>query len=95
MRFDIPNCPDCGDPAGSIIESVEVRSFLTNSNGQFHFDTTMSDVNWETQTPVQEAEGPDLYVYLGCSRYGNCWRSKGTELESAFAEDAATSEITS
>ena len=77
-----------------MIESVEVRSFLTESNGQFFFDKTLSDVNWESQTPVQEADGAGVYVHLGCSGCGNCWRCKATELDIGFVEDAAKSEVT-
>ena len=84
MRFQTPKCLDCGQPAASIIETVEVRSYPQQSDGQFYFERAMNDVNWETQAPLQESESGDAFVHLGCSGCGSYWRSKTTELDVGF-----------
>ena len=89
MRFEIPNCPECSESAASLIESVEVRSYLDQTNGQFFFSKSHSDVNWDTQSPLQETVGDETYVFLGCNGCGNCWQSKASQLDLGYVEDRA------
>ena len=74
MRFNKPKCPECGQLAAGILETVSGLALLRFTNarsGRAMYDGEM-DVDWDSQNTCL---APDGRVFLECQN-GHLWLSK-------------------
>ena len=78
MRFDKPNCPECGEQVYSILETLYASALITESveaDGSFDYYGE-SKMHWDTQEPVEDADG----ITLQCHN-GHEWQSRDLDNE--------------
>lgn len=72
MKLSVPICPECGEPADGIYETLCATAWIERyEDGEFEYIGD-SDIGWDTQEPdVDEANT----ALVRCNRV-HTWRSK-------------------
>jgi hypothetical protein len=83
MKLAKPNCPTCGKPARGTLDTIYGVALLAepDKDGQTDY-IGETDVNWDSQRPVDDPEG----ITLECQE-GHQWVSSCEDWSDAPAEE--------
>lgn len=74
MRFDKPNCPKCGEPASSVLESLQGDALIfEQDDGSFDYEGE-TEVKWDSQETLVSRRG---LVTLSCGNHS--WKARMEE----------------
>lgn len=87
MKFEQPNCPECGEELRGIIEQIQGCAELAlQADNESYAYAGNTDVWWDEQRPLRDPEGR---INLVCHN-GHDWWSKVTDSEDGDPPDSAT-----